>query len=431
MMHGFSRLDFIPIAGVAFGALFAAWALFGAVSTEAVGHKATAQKREAATAQKREAGDRDSALVPTAHDVESMLVRTLLDVRQNRLEAAMKEIDALIAKYPTFKLAHLIRGDLLVARARPLSTIGSASGANHRQLSDMREEARARLLRHLEEMPLDRVPKYLVQFQPQQQHAIVVDTTRSRLYLFANDNGLPRYVADFYISSGKAGAEKSREGDQKTPLGVYFVTASLPKTQISDFYGNGAFPISYPNEWDRQLGKDGSGIWLHGVPSDTYSRPPRASNGCVVLSNPDIDRIGKMLQIGLTPVVIAENVEWIDPRDLVVQRSDFNRRLEDWRSDWESINTDKYLRHYSRNFRAPKQDYRAFEEQKRQVNSQKTWVKVKVSNVSVFAYPGNDNLMVVTFDQDYSSNNLSNRMKKRQYWKQDGNGWKIVYEGAA
>ena len=425
-MYGFSRLDLVPLLGVVFGTVFGAWALFGSVSTVAMGHKAVLQKQELAIA-------RQTASVPppVASDAESLLVRTLLEVRENRLDAAMKQIDTLIALYPTFKLAHMIRGDLLAARVRPLSTIGSASGANQRQLLDMREEARARLLRHLEEMPLDRVPKYLVQFQPEQSHAIVVDTSKSRLYLFENDNGLPRYVADFYISSGKAGAEKNREGDQKTPLGVYFVTASLPKTQISDFYGTGAFPISYPNEWDRQRGKDGSGIWLHGVPSDTYSRPPRASNGCVVLSNPDIDRIAKKLQIGLTPVVISDNVEWIEPRELMAQRSEINRRFEEWRHDWESINTDKYLRHYSRNFHAPKQDYRAWEQQKRQVNSQKSWVKVKVSNVSVFAYPGSENLVVVTFNQDYSSNNLSNRMKKRQYWKLENSEWKVVYEGAA
>ena len=374
---------------------------------------------------------RELSPIPTPSDLESMLVKTLLEVRRNRLDVAMTDIEALLKIYPNFKLAHLIRGDLLMARARPLSSIGGAAGASPRQISDLREEARARLLRHLEEMPVNRVPKYLVQFQPDQHHAIVVDTGKSRLYLFENDKGTARYVADYYISSGKAGAEKNREGDQKTPLGVYFVTASLPKTQISDFYGVGAFPISYPNEWDRQLGKDGSGIWLHGVPSDTYSRPPRASNGCVVLSNPDMDKIAKNLQVGLTPVVISDNVDWIDPRELAVQRNDLSRRVDNWRRDWESINTDKYLQHYSRNFRAAGQNYQSWEAQKRGVNARKTWVKVKLSNISIFNYPGNENLMVITFNQDYSSNNLKNQMRKRQYWKLDSDEWKIVYEGAA
>lgn len=371
------------------------------------------------------------ALNQTSSDLESMLVKSLLEVRQNRLDVALKDIEALLKIYPNFKLAHLIRGDLLLARAHPLSTIGNAAGASQQQMSDLREEARARLQRHLEQLPVNRVPKYLVQFQPEQHHAVVVDTGKSRLYLFQNDNGTPRYVADFYISSGKAGAEKIKEGDQKTPLGLYFVTASLPRTQLSDFYGTGAFPISYPNEWDRQQGKNGHGIWLHGVPSDTYSRPPRASNGCVVLANPDIERLGKTLQVGLTPVVISDRVEWVDAKELVAERNELNRRIENWRSDWESINTDKYLRHYSRNFSAPGQNFLSWEGQKRQVNSSKSWVKVKLSKVSIFAYPGNENLMVVTFDQDYSSNNLKNQMKKRQYWKLENNEWKIVYEGAA
>lgn len=389
-----------------------------APSALAMGDKPPAQKREAQPG-------------PTQSDLEGLLVRSLLEVRQNRLDQALKDIEALLRLYPNFKLAHLIRGDLLLARAHPLSTIGNAAGASQQQIADLREEARARLLRHLEQFPVNLVPKYLVQFQPEQRNAVVVDTGKSRLYLFRNDNGTPRYVADFYVSSGKAGAEKIKEGDQKTPLGVYFVTANLPRTQISDFYGTGAFPISYPNEWDKRQGKNGHGIWLHGVPSDTYSRPPRASNGCVVLANPDMDRLGRNLQVGLTPVVISDRVEWVDPREIAAQRSELSHRVEDWRRDWESIDTDKYLRHYSKNFSAPGQNYRSWEEQKRQVNASKSWVKVKLSNISIFAYPGNENLMVVTFDQDYSSNNLNNQMRKRQYWKLEDNQWKIVYEGAA
>ena len=40
-------------------------------------------------------------------------------------------------------------------------------------------------------------------------------------------------------------------------------------------------------------------------------------------------------------------------------------------------------------------------------------------------------MVVVTFDQDYRSSNLSNIMKKRQYWMKEDDAWKIVYEGGA
>lgn len=370
------------------------------------------------------------AAVVMPKELDAMLAKTLGDVSANRLGVAMQDVEAMLHAYPNFRLAHLIRGDLLMAKAHPISNIGNASGAV-RQTADLRDEIRIRLQHLKDKVPTGRVPKYLLQFQPEQRYAVVVDIDKARLYLFENANGEARYVADYYVSSGKAGAEKTREGDQKTPLGVYFVTSSLPRSQLTDFYGVGAFPISYPNEWDRQQGKDGHGIWLHGVPSDTYSRPPRASNGCVVLTNPDMIKLGKDLQIGLTPVIISDHVEWTDAKELAALRSELNRSLEAWRSDWESLDSDKYLRHYSQNFSASGQTYRAWAEQKRAINAGKSWMKIKLSNVSLFAYPGDDKMIVATFEQDYSSNNLKNQMRKRQYWKQEDGVWRILYEGGA
>ncbi|HEY5928737.1 MAG TPA: hypothetical protein VIU02_00355, partial [Burkholderiales bacterium] len=69
--------------------------------------------------------------------------------------------------------------------------------------------------------------------------------------------------------------------------------------------------------------------------------------------------------------------------------------------------------------------------QKRQVNSSKNWIKVQLSDLSLVLYPGKQELAVATFDQDYSSSNLSNRMMKRQYWIKEDGKWRIVYEGAA
>jgi murein L,D-transpeptidase YafK len=368
--------------------------------------------------------------LPSRGDLESLLVRSLLEIKQDRLDLAMRDIDAVLRINPNFRLAQLIKGDLLMARVRPINNMGDASGAAAQQVADLRDEARVRLQRHLESLPTDRlVPKYLVQFQPEQQYAVVVDTGKSRLYLFRNDHGMPHYVTDYYITTGKAGAEKLKEGDQKTPIGVYFVTASLPKDRLTDFYGVGAFPISYPNEWDKRQGKNGHGIWLHGVPSDTYSRPPRASNGCVVLTNQDMDKLGKDLQIGLTPVIISERIEWVDPKDLGAQRLELQQQLEAWRRDWETRNSDRYLGHYSRNFAASGQDYDSWARQKRQLNAARPWLKIQLSGVSMFRYPGRDNLMVVTFDQDYRSDTLNQHARKRQYWQLQGKQWKIVYEG--
>ena len=51
--------------------------------------------------------------------------------------------------------------------------------------------------------------------------------------------------------------------------------------------------------------------------------------------------------------------------------------------------------------------------------------------MSLFEYPGERNLVMVSFEQDYRSDGLTNVMKKRQYWVKEGDRWKILYEGAA
>jgi murein L,D-transpeptidase YafK len=362
---------------------------------------------------------------------EPMLAEVFARIEQNRLEAALAQTEKLLKAYPNFRLGHLIKGDLLLARARPLQTLGNATNAPQDRLADLREEAIARLKAYRDKPPADYVPRYLLQMHPEQKYAVVVDTQRARLYLYRNEDGKPRFVADYYISHGKAGSEKAREGDKKTPIGVYHVTASLPRQKLSDFYGSGAFPISYPNEWDRRLGRNGHGIWLHGTPPDTFSRPPKASDGCVVLANQDLDALAKNLQIGLTPVIISNSIEWLSLDDWQAERAALSASIEAWRSDWESLDTEKYLRHYSKRFQSGKQGFEQWAAQKRQVNAGKQWIKVSAANISMFRNPGKEELVVVTFDQDYRSSNLSNTMKKRQYWIKEDGAWKIVYEGGA
>jgi murein L,D-transpeptidase YafK len=370
------------------------------------------------------AGENDS------RNMEALLAHSLQAIGNNKLDVALNEVDSLLKANPNFKLAQLVKGDLLLARSQPLSDFGNAPNAPKDRMEDLRDEARARLQRVQQLQPFNTVPKFLWQLDAEQQYAIVVDTSKSTLYLYENVNGAPHYVADFYISVGKKGADKVSEGDQRTPLGVYYINAKLPKEKLTDFYGSVAYPLSYPNEWDKRLGRDGHGIWLHGTPSDTYSRPPRASNGCVVLSNNDLLQLGKHVQVGHTPVIITSQMDWSDDND----RADKNALLgeiEKWRNDWASRNTDAYLSHYAEDFSSGSMKLTAFSEQKRLVNSGKTWIKVSISKMSVFPYPSQPGLVVVNFEQDYDSNNLSNRMIKRQYWMKRNDKWQIVYEGSA
>lgn len=359
------------------------------------------------------------------NEIEGSLVRAIVGLRESGLRHAMGEIDKALASNPNFRLGHMVKGDMLMARAgRPVAF--ASTSASPGSVAPLQDEARVRLKRYVDAPPVDYLPAPLLQLAPRQSHVLLIDTSRSRLFVYANDLGRPRYVTDFYISLGKNGVEKQREGDQKTPLGVYTIISS--KDKLPDFYGPGAFPVDYPNDWDKLHGRKGHGIWLHGTPSETYSRPPWATDGCIVLTNEDFAKLKRYVDVSRTPVVIGQGVEWRERERWEAERASFMTAFQRWKGDWESLDTNKYLSHYSNDFRSETRDFATWKAKKRKVATGKTWVKVGTNDVSLFAYPGAKETMMVTFEQDYRSNNLSNRTVKRQFWVREGQGWKIVHE---
>lgn len=374
---------------------------------------------------------RASTIKFSTHQTEDLLVKSLLQITRGQLQQAAETIDQVIKIAPNFKLAQLVRGDLLMAKAHQFQAFGSVAVNVPQHVVGFQEEARKRIEHYLAQSKNDSLPEPLWQMDARQQFAIVVDTDNSRLYLYSNDNGLPRYVADYYITIGKNGIQKQSEGDKRTPLGVYFTGAKLTQ-KLADIYGDAAYPLSYPNEWDRRQGKTGSGIWVHGTPQDTYSRPPNASDGCVVVSNPDLDSMSPILQKGDVPVIIAQNLRWVSPQSLMAKKNDVLNALETWRQDWQSQNTEMYLSHYSQQFATNDMTFSQWAIAKRRIQASKPKVDVKISNVSVFNYPNNNKpMVVVTFNQSFKNAILDSQMRKRQYWVQENQRWKIIYEGPA
>jgi len=359
---------------------------------------------------------------------DALIGKTIQDIRSNRLDDALREVNRVISLRPDFKLAHLIKGDLLMARARPLSGIGTVAGSSAtsaQSLSDLRDEARVRLMRYIDQPDPAQLPRQILQLASGQKYALLADASRARLYLFENVNGEPRLKADFYMTIGKNGTDKRTEGDKRTPMGIYQIAKQLPPKSLTDFYGAGAFPLDYPNEWDRTQGRGGHGIWLHGVPSDTYSRPPRSSDGCVVVTNPDLKEISRWVQPGATPVVLADRTDWIDRAAWEKARSELMARLQSWQASWQEREAERFLDHYGRDFL--RGEGRSWAETKRRNITDKAWIKVDLEDISLFLYPGSD-MAYAEFTQRYSSDRLSSVSRKRLYWRLDEGRWHIVME---
>jgi hypothetical protein len=227
----------------------------------------------------------------TAADADGALGEVIRAIEQRKTDEALKKVDALLLRYPNFRLAHLIRGDLLLARTRPLSTFGNSPDAPAEKLADLREEAVARLKAYRNRPPSNYVPRYLLQMEPDQKFAIVVDTQRSRLYIYQNDSGRPRFVADYYIAQGKLGAEKTARGRQ-THAGRRLSRHRQPAApEAFRLLRQRCLPDQLPQRVGSTAGAQRSRHLAARHPERHLLAPPRASDGCVVLTNQDLDAL--------------------------------------------------------------------------------------------------------------------------------------------
>lgn len=362
-------------------------------------------------------------------DAERKFISAIDNISNNQIDEAIKQFSQLAEEAPKFTLAKLIYADLLASRSGVVRTLGDHSLLAPEKLKALKDEALSRVQYHQQKDFDNRLPKDLVQMTDDMPYAIMVDISLSRLYLFTNNQGEPKLIKDFYASSGKAGADKYVKGDNKTPLGVYFITGRIPDAKLPPKYGAGALPLNYPNSWDLQMKKTGNGIWLHGSPVETYSRPPQASEGCISLTNIDFAELDQMVDIKATPVIIGNSLQWIDRSQWQTQRNRFNQLIKDWEQDWESRIAKKYVTYYSPDFKTHKDNFTSWTTRRTRANSAKKYIELDIRNLSLFTYPDEKGMLVASFSQEYRSNNYQGTEFKRQYWRKEQNSWKVVYEG--
>ncbi|MBX2809376.1 MAG: L,D-transpeptidase family protein [Cellvibrionaceae bacterium] len=276
-------------------------------------------------------------------------------------------------------------------------------------------------------------PAAFIDIPPSTQYALLAELVSGQLHIYqrqADGHFIP--VQTMEASIGKAGYGKQREGDNKTPVGVYRITSHLTAEQLDDFYGNAAYPLNYPNVWDRLNQRTGYGIWLHAEPLGftDKTRPLRDSNGCLVLSNNDIDALAPYLAMGITPIVMTPRLTLRSSDDIARLRQTMRARLAAWERAWESQKLQAYMDFYAADFTNFKQNWQQWRAYKTRINRAKRYIDVAVSDISIYDYPQQDNLLLVVFYQAYRSSNYQSAGWKRQLWRlQADNQWRIIYEG--
>lgn len=134
---------------------------------------------------------------------------------------------------------------------------------------------------------------------------IVIEKKKRTLTLMAGAKILKTYKVAL---GGQPIGGKGRQGDHKTPEGIYSVDAKNPNSQ---FYK--ALHISYPNQADRasarKLGvSPGGDVEIHGLGAKWGWIGAKHlladwTDGCIAVTNEEIDEIYPQIQVG-TPVEI-------------------------------------------------------------------------------------------------------------------------------
>ena len=371
-----------------------------------------------------------------APDPEQSVRQIYVQLGEGERAQALATASMLVERFPNFQLGQLLYADLLnISSAKPVvwpAADDDNAPSLRKRLDELILESKRRLQRDSAQSLQGKIPSALAFLSPQQAYVAAVDASKSRLYWFENrsdgDGRLQLHlVKESYISVGINGVGKNKEGDGKTPVGVYFIQRNLPGEGLPDLFGAGALTLNYPNAVDVMRKKTGSGIWLHGTPSAQYARAPESTDGCVVLSNPEMERLLQMPELRMTPVILAEQLEWVNADQSGQTWAGFKPALDKWLQARNGRDPEALKIHYSPRY---EQDGMALAQ---------VWPRLAQTTlgyrqtqplelVSVLNWKDQDNTMVVTM-KDPNQTHLQGSAYLRTYWQKENGQWRLVFQG--
>ena len=217
-----------------------------------------------------------------------------------------------------------------------------------------------------------------------------------------NTNNSFEFKKDYDAFTGKMKGDKIKEGDLKTPIGIYNITKKISK--LDSFYGPLAFVTSYPNSYDTYRGKNGSGIWIHGLP--TEQERDEFTKGCIAINNSNIECLSKRIDIEKTLIIINQSEVKQDSSQEIL--SSLLTQLYKWRYSWLYDDISGYLKFYDESFvREDGMKYELFSKYKTRIFSKNEKKTIIFSNINVLPYPDSDDVYQITFKEFYQSKSLT------------------------
>ncbi|MGA1845771.1 L,D-transpeptidase family protein [Deferribacter abyssi] len=225
------------------------------------------------------------------------------------------------------------------------------------------------------------------------------------------------------ILLGEIEGDKQKEGDKKTPEGVYKIISFIPPSKLSKIYGDGAYPLNYPNPVDKILGKTGYGIWIHGLEeggNKTFTQ------GCVALHNGDLKNLGTFNPIG-KDVIITKETKYLDVTDYISQKSYWINYIDSYLNSWENNDFQKFSNFYHILFKNNiGQNLKKYLLMKKKLMNIYPYKRIYVDEMKILKE--DDKEVFINFRQLYCAPNLLNEGYKQLFLYNDTGKFQIIYE---
>lgn len=271
-----------------------------------------------------------------------------------------------------------------------------------------------------------KVNKYITKYgwYENPQYILFCDTNRKRLDLVYVDNNKIKKLLSSSIAIGKNGYGKSKEGDYKTPIGVYKIIEKRYKIDTS-IYGPFAYVLNYPNKLDKSFQRDGHGIWIHGFPIDCKDK--KFTKGCVATPNNNLLQIDKKIDYGKSIVIISPYKNLVRSSKDIVNLLSF---IYKWRYYWKYNDFKNYISLYSKDLKTVYGNYKKFANRKKRIFARNYKKEIRFTNIKITPYPnlGKESIWRVEMDEFYKAPNLTFKGKKILYIRKEKTGFKIWRE---
>lgn len=273
------------------------------------------------------------------------------------------------------------------------------------------------------------VPAYLLEVPESVSDVLIAETATATLYHFGRTAAGMVSIDQRYMSIGQNGVGKERAWDRKTPLGIYFITERLDTSGLDGKYGVAAYPLDYPNAWDRSKRRTGDGIWIHGVARNGSRRPPLDTDGCLALPNEEIKSLAENLEPLVTPVIVARKLTWSTPANLENTRIELRIAIEMWRHSLEQSDLLSYLSLYSEDFQHRGMGKQEWARYRLGVFEARDLASVELADMLLIADPEEPGLYLSRFTQELVTATGTATTTKRLYWlRRPDSFWRIVAE---